>query len=56
MTDPTPVPDPERPVEPDEVPTEPTEPDPERPILPEEPPTEIVPDPDRPVSMDPDGP
>jgi hypothetical protein len=55
MTDPTPTPDPERPVEPEEPAT--PVPDPDRPILPEEPGTEIIPDPDRPVPpIDPDGP
>lgn len=52
MTDPTPMPDPERPAEPDEEPTMPPIPDPERPILPDEPPTEIIPDPERPVLPD----
>lgn len=51
MTEPTPVPDPERPVEPDE---EPAGPEPEWPILPKEPPTEIIPDPERTVPTDPD--
>jgi len=54
MTDPTP--DPERPVEPDEVPEPEPVPDDERPVLPDEPPTEILPDPERPVPPDPDEP
>ncbi len=53
MTDPGPLPDPERPVDPTEEPSVPL-PDPDRPILPEEPLTEIVPDPERPVPVDPD--
>jgi hypothetical protein len=35
MTDPTPVPDPERPVEPDEEPVPEIIPDPERPVPPD---------------------
>ena len=34
-------------------PTEPMPPDADRPILPEPPPTEIIPDPERPVPIDP---
>jgi hypothetical protein len=52
MTDPV-IPDPERPVEPDEEPG-PVVPDKERPILPVEPPTPLLPDGDRPVPPDED--
>lgn len=51
---PPPLPDPERPVEPDAVPPIP-EPDPDRPVDPAPTPYP-VPDPDRPVGPDPDRP